>query len=65
MQATLISTADAADILGCSVATVHRMVEDGRLTAAHKVDGLRGPRLFDRATVEALAAERTTTEAAS
>lgn len=52
----LIGARDAAEILGCSVATVHRHEAEGRLPTAHKVDGLRGPKLFHRSDVESLAA---------
>ena len=55
----LLTTRQAAAILGCSVATVHRLEAEGDLPAAHKVDGLRGPKLFARTDVEALAASRT------
>lgn len=60
-----LTTRQAADLIGCSVATVHRYEADGELPLAHKVDGLRGPKLFRRSDVEALAAERKPTEAAS
>lgn len=50
----LVGAREAADILGCSVATVHRHEVEGRLSVAHKVDGLRGPKLFRRSDVVAL-----------
>lgn len=51
----LITTAQAAAILGVHVGTVSRMVASGRLSPALKVPGKTGAFLFDRATVEALA----------
>ena len=47
-----MTTAQAAEHLGCSVKTITRMVEDGRLTAQIKLPGLRGPYLFERAEIE-------------
>lgn len=55
MQET-ITTAEAAQILGKSVATVNRLVALGRLTPARKLPGKTGAYLFDRAAVEALRA---------
>lgn len=60
----LITTAEAADLLGRSVATVNRWADDGKLPHAHKIDGLRGPRLFRRDDVLALVRPQPT-EAAS
>lgn len=53
----LISTAEAAQLLGRSVGTVNRWAANGRLTTVAKVPGPRGARFFDRAEVEALAAK--------
>lgn len=50
----LLTTAQAADVLGVSVATVHRMESDGELSVALKVTGLRGPKFFRLDEVEAL-----------
>ena len=55
----LVGAREAADILGCSIATVHRHEAEGRLPVAHKVEGLRGPKLFRRSDVEALAGSET------
>jgi excisionase family DNA binding protein len=52
-----LTTRKAADLLGCSVATVHRLEADGKLPVAMKVDGLRGPKMFRRTDVEALKTE--------
>ena len=54
----LLTTAQAAEVLGVSVATVHRMEADGELPVALKVTGLRGPKFFNRDAVEAIAAAR-------
>ena len=54
----LLTTAQAADVLGVSVATIHQMHREGRLEVALKVEGLRGPKFFARADVDRLAAER-------
>lgn len=50
----LISTAEAAALLGISVWTVLRRVADGRLTVAVKGPGVHGARLYHLADVEAL-----------
>lgn len=54
-QATpnLITTADAAQMLGVHVATVSRMVASGRLAPAIKVPGKTGAFLFHPEDVEA------------
>ena len=60
MQSTtttdLLGTTEAAEPLGVSVRTVHRLVTDGRLTPAAKLPGLRGAYLFATADVTALRA---------
>lgn len=64
----LLTTAQAADVLEVSVATVHRMEADGELPVALKVTGLRGPKFFRAEDVHALAERRAaeqTAEAAS
>jgi excisionase family DNA binding protein len=56
----LMTTAQTAERLGCSISTVLRMVEDRRLAAAQKLGG-KGPAgayLFTAAEVERAAAER-------
>ena len=50
----LITTADAAKVLGVHVSTVSRMVASERLRPAVKVPGKRGAYLFNREDVEAL-----------
>ena len=54
----LIPTAEAAEALGVHVATISRMVTRGDLAPAVKVPGKRGAYLFNRADVDALAAQR-------
>lgn len=54
----LVTTAEAAEILRCSVPTVTRMARDGRLVVLRKLPGLRGDRLFERSEVDRAAAAR-------
>lgn len=54
----LVSTAEAAEILGVDVSTVNRWAADGRLPEAMRAPGARRPRIFSRTQVEALKAER-------
>ena len=57
--ADLVNTAQALPILGKkSPSTITRLVQAGKLTPAVKLPGRRGAYLFNRADVEALAAER-------
>lgn len=57
--ADLITTAEAMPLLGVTQpSSVIRLVKTGRLTPVQKLPGLRGAYLFDRADIEALAAER-------
>ena len=53
----LVSTNEASEILGKSIATVNRMASDGRLPVAVKASGVTGARFFRRADVEALLTE--------
>jgi excisionase family DNA binding protein len=52
---TLVTSRQAADLLGVGTTTIHRWADDGKLPVAHKHDGLRGPKLYRLADVEALA----------
>lgn len=52
----LLTTAEVAALLGRSVPTINRWAVEERLIPVMKVPGLRGPRLYRRADVEALAA---------
>lgn len=56
MTSDLCTTQAAAHRLGVSVRTVHRLVADGRLTPACKLDGPRGAYLFATDDVTALRA---------
>ena len=53
METDLIGAAEAAEILGVSVATVNRMAANGTLPTAAKLHGRTGAHIFNRATVEA------------
>lgn len=50
-----MTTSDVVRLLGRSNSTVVRMVDDGKITPAYKLPGLRGGYLFDRSQIEALA----------
>lgn len=52
-----LTSAEVARVLGRSVRTVHRLVEDGVLPAM-KLPGETGAYLFDPKDVEALAKQR-------
>ena len=54
----LITTAQAADMLGCSIKTVLRWAERGDLPVAVQLPGLRGPRMYRLADVQALVDRR-------
>jgi len=58
MTGDLISTAEAARMLGVTGVTITRWAATGRLTPALKLAGPRGAFLFHRAEVERLARER-------
>jgi len=53
-----IGVADAARILGYSIAHTKRLALKGDVPTIGKLPGRTGAYLFDRAAVEALAAER-------
>lgn len=55
----LLTTAEVAEILGCSPRTVARMADNGELEAAHKHNGLRGAYLFEKAAVDVVARRKT------
>lgn len=65
MPSDLIGTVEAAAILGVDRSVLTRLVQTGRLERAHQLPGTNGAALYRRSDVEALAAERTDTEAAS
>jgi Helix-turn-helix domain len=51
----LVTSAEAATIIGRDVRTIHRLVERGDLQPATKLPGIRGAFLFRREDVERLA----------
>lgn len=58
-ESSLITSAQAALILGCSARTIHRRVDDRSLTPVAKVQaGRHGTYLFRREDIERLAEER-------
>ena len=56
--ADLIPTAEAAEIVGVSVATINRWADKGRLRTAAQAPGHTGARLFAHSDVMRLAKER-------
>lgn len=55
-EAELLSTAEAAALLGKSIATINRWADSGALPVAVKAPGIRGARFFARGAVEAMKA---------
>lgn len=55
-QPDLVGTAEAAELLGVSVRTIHRMTVKGLITPSIKFPGQTGGYLFERADVLDLAA---------
>ena len=54
----LIGVQEAARIVRVSTRTIKRLALNGDLPHVHKLDGITGAYLFDRADVEAYAATR-------
>jgi len=54
----LVTTLEAASILGRRVSTINRWANAGILPIAARGNGIRGPRMFQRGDVERLARER-------
>ena len=54
----LITTAQAADMLGCSIKTVLRWAERGDLPVAVQLPGIRGARMYRLADVQTLLESR-------
>jgi excisionase family DNA binding protein len=61
----LLSTTEAADLIGTERSNVSKMVRDGRLVPARKMPGPTGAYVFHRAEVERAAAEYQARPAAS
>ena len=59
MQADLIGTKEAADLLGCDRSTLTRKVTAGQLAPALRLGGATGAMLFHRSDVLALAEQTT------
>lgn len=57
MSNALLSTREAAERSGYSIATIARMAADGRLPIAHRLPGKTGAFLFRPEDVDALTAE--------
>lgn len=53
----LIGTTDAAKLLGLTRQGLQRRIAQGKLTPTGKLSGTRGPYLFDRSQILALANE--------
>lgn len=58
MSQELLSTAQVAETLGCSIRTVHRLVRREDLAPVQKMPGESGAYLFDAAAVRAYAKQR-------
>lgn len=56
--ADLLTTAQVADLLGVTVATVNRWALLGKATPVRKLPGPTGAYLYERAEVDALVAAR-------
>lgn len=50
----LLTTAEAADLLGVHRSTITRRVANGELKPVYRGNGARGPMLFDPADLEAV-----------
>lgn len=53
-QEVLLTTREAAELLGVAPQTIARWVESGRLVPTLRAPGLRGAMFFERAAVDAL-----------
>lgn len=58
MQPDQMTSPEVCELLGIDRSTLTRRVQAGRIEPAFKLPGRNGAYVFDRATVEALAAER-------
>ncbi len=57
MPQALLSTVEAAEIIGVERSTLSRWIASGRIRPAHKLPGATGAHLFERREVERVAAE--------
>lgn len=55
---TMVTVAEAADLLHVNVRTIHRLIARGDLRGRKAFDGLRAPFLLDRADLDALIERR-------
>lgn len=53
MRTDLVSTTQAAEQLGVSIRTIHRLAQSGRLHVAHKLPTGTGAYLFYKADIDA------------
>lgn len=53
----IIGSRQAAELMGMSVSHFTRNVRAGNIEPAHKLPGLRGAYMFDRALIERMAKE--------
>jgi predicted DNA-binding transcriptional regulator AlpA len=56
----LITTAQASELLGITVAWINKQAAKGRIPYVQKLPGRTGAYVFDREEIERLAATRTT-----
>lgn len=61
----LLTTAEVADLLGRTIATVNRQAASGVLPVAHKLPTRTGANLFRREDIERIAAEQRAASVAS
>lgn len=54
----VLTSPEVSQILGCSIRTIHRRVDDGELTALRKLPGPNGAFLFERREIDRYRAER-------
>ena len=58
MHESLMTTSEAAQLLGISVSALNKAVKRGRIRAEHKGAGRTSARMFNRADVERWKRER-------
>lgn len=57
MDENVLTTAEAAKLLGVTVTTLNRWVNSGRIRALFEGPGTHGARFYDRADIETAAQE--------